>query len=732
VTFAVAAVLQAEPARSNRPLLVRTLKALFAAAGESSGDGSVSSRKLWRSRVHALNCLRLLFNSSTLGAQMLQWVEQGLLCAFSGFRCAVLLSRAGCTVIDCVFLRSSSWSVRNSSTLLFSCLVSRALGGSSNRNTVSLADFCSQFQGLPFALADLLAATMTEFEDVGHSTSLQPVLVLLASLRPSPDLPPRLSHCITSLRQHVDRVTRCSDVLLSRMAASALATLQPTASAAAAWVSYVTHACNAIAQRHSLAVTRTSTLAPSPSRHVTLGHICTATAILDAHATSSTLADSWWSILPPSATLSSALLHALAVASPSEAERLCLMLQSLSKFVDTAAAASSASSPSSAAAEAAAETSAFLSAAAHVITERCCTPQPSALVSHSIAACVFSGRAISFCLKRACLSDVRLILAGRSDSGGQGHWPSLMKSEDSAVRRAVLKHCFESSGGARATVPSLELLELLVEHLPNESAPPLQRKCLKRLAEILQSVVRELGAPQQRHLPAQVADSNFARLRVAVAEVMRFVCAFISNAVKHSAPASTSEAQPATLAANAQSSPTLSEKSIQAAVGAAAAAASAATTACSPAADIEFIFQNLFHVVTGSIVLSDHPDVAEACAAAVASSGVMRHDVWAAKFSSCLLGLIQVCCPLQYLEKNSVCCAADKFLTFDAVRRSRRVCQCCQCHSCWTHAFSFRSSCEACPGVLQSHNVIGLLLCVTASRSECTRSSCAPVLKLMP
>lgn len=84
VTFAVAAVLQAEPAKGNRPLLTRTLKALFAAADDcSSGSG-----KSWRCRVHALNCLRLLFNSSTLGAHMLQWVEQGLLCAFSGFRFA--------------------------------------------------------------------------------------------------------------------------------------------------------------------------------------------------------------------------------------------------------------------------------------------------------------------------------------------------------------------------------------------------------------------------------------------------------------------------------------------------------------------------------------------------------------------------------------------------------------------------------------------------------------------
>ena len=40
--------------------------------------------------MHALNCLRLLFNSSTLGAHMLQWVEQGLMCSFQGFRCVTV------------------------------------------------------------------------------------------------------------------------------------------------------------------------------------------------------------------------------------------------------------------------------------------------------------------------------------------------------------------------------------------------------------------------------------------------------------------------------------------------------------------------------------------------------------------------------------------------------------------------------------------------------------------
>ncbi len=522
--------------------------------------------------------------------------------------------------------------MRNSSTLLFSCLLSRALGGSSNRNTVSLADFCSQFQGLPFALADVLKIAMVEFEEVGHSTSLQPVLVLLASLRPSPDLPPKLSECISGVRVHVERVTRCSDVLLSRMAASALAALHPTASAAAAWLSYITRAFAAIAQRHMHALHPATAVPSAPSRHVTLGYICTATALLDAHVCSSHAAESWCSILHLSSKLSGLALHALAVASPSESERLCLMLRSLSNFVDFTTTFSSSSSssyaPSEGAAAAAAAISTFLSTAAHVLTERCCTNQLSTLASHSIAACVHNGRAIPFCLKHATLDDVRRILAGCSGSA------SLLRSSDVTVRRAVLKHCFDAKRGAASGFPVIELLELLVQHLPNESAPPLQRKCLKRLAEVMRIVSSGCFLQQQQQQQPDDGGSSSEpdRLSAAVAEIMSYVSTLVSKAVKNVAPVSSLSAYGTPM--------TLSEKTIQAVVCAAAAAAAAITH--KPDDETNGAFQQLLDVVTGSMLLSNHPDVAEACAAAVGVSGVMQHDAWAAKFSGCLLGLIQV------------------------------------------------------------------------------------------
>ncbi len=515
--------------------------------------------------------------------------------------------------------------MRNSSTLLFSCLLSRALGGSSNRNTVSLADFCAQFQGLPLALSDVLKVAMIEFEDVGHSTSLQPVLVLLASLRPSPDLPPKLYECISGLRTHVERVTRCSDVLLSRMAANALATLQPTASAAAAWLSYISRACAAIAQRHLKATKPEPLESPAVSRHVTLGYICTATALLDAHVCSSNVCESWCRILPPSATLSQALLHALAVSSPSEAERLCLMLQSMSKFLN----AISSTLSSSTTAVQAAGTAAFLSEAAHILTRRCCTPQTCARVSHSIAACVYNGRAISFCLTHASLTDLHQLLVGSSDV------PSLLQSDDVSVRRAVLKHCFAVQRAAAAGFPLLDLLELLVRHLPNEMAPPLQRKCLKRVAEVLQSVTCEhICRRQQQAHGHDDSRSVLDRLHISVTSVMHHVSTLISQALQH-------KATPSIPVPTSGGRATLSEKTIQAVVYAAAAAAAAANFH-RLVDEANCIYQPLFIIVTGSITLSDHPDVAEACAAAVGASGVMQHEEWAAKFSSCLLGLLQV------------------------------------------------------------------------------------------
>jgi hypothetical protein len=194
----------------------------------------------------------------------------------------------------------------------------------------------------------------------------------------------------------------------------------------------------------------------------------------------------------------------------------------------------------------------------------------------------------------------------------------------------------------------MELLHLLIRHLSEETVPPLHRKCFNRVAEVFQSIAsgrhgQQQQQQQQQQQPVHDTECYLEQLRFAVAEVMSHISSLISNAVTYVSPAS-SQLIPssATPPLSNISQRTLSEKSIQAAVGAAAAAASVALTIKMDAAACDSIFQHLFDAVNGSILLSDHPDVAEACAAAVGASGVMQHNVWAAKFSSCLLGLLQV------------------------------------------------------------------------------------------
>jgi hypothetical protein len=257
-------------------------------------------------------------------------------------------------------------------------------------------------------------------------------------------------------------------------------------------------------------------------------------------------------------------------------------------------------------------------------------------------------------LKHGALSDVRAILTGGTSSA------SLLKSGDVSVRRAVLKHCVDVIG-ARTNFSPIELLQLLIRHLSEETAPPLHRKCLNRVAEVFQSIALGRHGQQQQQQPVHDTECNHEQLRCAVAEVMSHVSSLISNAVTHASP-SASQLIPSSITPPPcnVSQRTLSEKSIQAAVGAAAAAASVALTITLNAAESDSIFQHLFDAVNGSIVLSDHPDVAEACAAAVGASGVMRHNVWAAKFSICLLGLLQV-------SRWRRCTIADMFLTTGTV-----------------------------------------------------------------
>jgi hypothetical protein len=137
----------------------------------------------------------------------------------------------------------------------------------------------------------------------------------------------------------------------------------------------------------------------------------------------------------------------------------------------------------------------------------------------------------------------------------------------------------------------------------------------------------------------------------------------------------------------------ISDKTLQAAVAAAAASALVAATVQSPEFDVSEAFGQLLDIVSACTAISDHPDVAEACACAVRDSTVMQHDAWAAKYSSCLLGLIQV-----QSSRYSVDFLNLIMPMLCAVRGPRGVCASCRCDSFQSQAIASSRPRQACAG----------------------------------
>ncbi|KAK2535660.1 Thada [Columba guinea] len=128
-------------------------------------------------QVHALNILRALFRDTRLGENIMPYVADGMQAAILGFMSPV-------------------WAVRNSSTLLFSALITRIFGvkrgkdENSKKNRMTGREFFSRFPSLyPFLLKQLEVVTNTlnsEAEELKIHPSLFLLLLILGRLYPSP------------------------------------------------------------------------------------------------------------------------------------------------------------------------------------------------------------------------------------------------------------------------------------------------------------------------------------------------------------------------------------------------------------------------------------------------------------------------------------------------------------------------------------------------------------------
>ncbi|XP_075352416.1 tRNA (32-2'-O)-methyltransferase regulator THADA isoform X2 [Mycteria americana] len=170
IPFYVQALLASEP-KSKTDLLKMTMKELISLAAPLNESSTVIPQ------VHALNTLRALFRDTRLGENIMPYVADGIQAAILGFMSPV-------------------WAVRNSSTLLFSALITRIFGvkrgkdENSKKNRMTGREFFSRFPSLyPFLLKQLEVVTNTlnsESEELKIHPSLFLLLLILGRLYPSP------------------------------------------------------------------------------------------------------------------------------------------------------------------------------------------------------------------------------------------------------------------------------------------------------------------------------------------------------------------------------------------------------------------------------------------------------------------------------------------------------------------------------------------------------------------
>uniref|UniRef100_A0A8C5T6V2 tRNA (32-2'-O)-methyltransferase regulator THADA n=1 Tax=Malurus cyaneus samueli TaxID=2593467 RepID=A0A8C5T6V2_9PASS len=191
IPFYIQALLASEPKKSKTDLLKMTMKELISLAVPVNESLSVIPQ------VHALNILRALYRDTRLGENIMPYVADGIKASILGFMSPV-------------------WAVRNSSTLLFSALITRIFGvkrgkdENSKKNRMTGREFFSRFPSLyPFLLKQLEVVTNTldsEAEELKIHSSLFLLLLILGRLYPSPM---DGSHSVLSTAPFVPLIVRC-------------------------------------------------------------------------------------------------------------------------------------------------------------------------------------------------------------------------------------------------------------------------------------------------------------------------------------------------------------------------------------------------------------------------------------------------------------------------------------------------------------------------------------------
>ncbi len=202
----IQAILISEPSYTSYSCLKYTLTTLLQVA-RSGLSNSVTTPtdpapQSSPAAVHALNILRSLYRESKLGDLVVPFIPEGVMTAIDGFSASLwpVSSHTHTYTSDHTHTRTSPtpthiYQVRNSSTLLFSALISRVFGAKrvqdehSIENKMTAREFFSRFSPLYDYLLEQLKISATELSGPIVrllQPSLFPSLLLLSRLYPSP------------------------------------------------------------------------------------------------------------------------------------------------------------------------------------------------------------------------------------------------------------------------------------------------------------------------------------------------------------------------------------------------------------------------------------------------------------------------------------------------------------------------------------------------------------------
>jgi hypothetical protein len=185
--FSFVSILRAEPRNSAAVILPLVMSNLLRLASLDTDSVALTKihedhHMLWRSRVHALNILKLICQDAVLADDVSVYVSRMLEVAIFGFDC-------------------ESWAVRNSSMMLFAATTQRAVGDkriadNATSRKVSSTDVFSRFP----QLSEFLHRELVRFTAVANSADeatestrgttppgLFPILMLLSRLKPGED-----------------------------------------------------------------------------------------------------------------------------------------------------------------------------------------------------------------------------------------------------------------------------------------------------------------------------------------------------------------------------------------------------------------------------------------------------------------------------------------------------------------------------------------------------------------